>query len=338
MFRTLQTQVEVALGMLYLLYKLRGKHLQQDSDLIPIILVTRSKISTDLRDQVYALLGLVTMDVGYEIVPDYVKNIPTTYSEIVRYQLDTTKSLSVLAFVLDKNPDLKLPSWLPDWSCDQKEWTVQSTRLDASKAYSTCSDHRFNGRIFDHRILGLQGYHHSTVTACGTMFTREAFDLSSMAEWASRFSDECVEDVLLGGIKMLEIPIDPRVKIDAEFRKQYLAQIRNPYLEPLRHLAMNELMQIIQRVLTRRRFFDTYLSNMPGVGPPDISVGDEIWIVAGGNTPLILRPSNQTFRSPEDDSIEHKCYTFIGDCYLYGVMKGEAAWKLKDSSVDVFLV
>jgi hypothetical protein len=49
-----------------------------------------------------------------------------------------------------------------------------------------------------------------------------------------------------------------------------------------------------------------------GRGPISTSKNDEVWILAGGKVPYILRP------------IENDEYEFIGEAYLDGIMYGEA--------------
>jgi hypothetical protein len=49
-----------------------------------------------------------------------------------------------------------------------------------------------------------------------------------------------------------------------------------------------------------------------GCGHLDTQVGDEVWIFRGGNVPFVIR------RRDEEDG-----YTFVGECYVQGIMMGE---------------
>jgi hypothetical protein len=75
----------------------------------------------------------------------------------------------------------------------------------------------------------------------------------------------------------------------------------------------------IQETTSIRKFFITKNSYF-GMGPRNMQQGDEIHIVAGGNCPLVLRPVN----NPQSPSTNPR-YTLVGDCYLHGIMDGEAA-------------
>lgn len=76
-----------------------------------------------------------------------------------------------------------------------------------------------------------------------------------------------------------------------------------------------------------------------GLGPPGIQVGDEIYIVGGSLWPLILRTAEDVlafipFRGFDPQPL----HTFVGDCYVHGVMDGEFAKGRKDDMSAVYLI
>ncbi len=79
-----------------------------------------------------------------------------------------------------------------------------------------------------------------------------------------------------------------------------------------------------------QRFFTTYKGYM-GLGDVP-QANDEIWILFGGNVPFILR--RYPDRSGHADS-----YSLVGDCYVHGIMDGEAMEALGEKeSREVCLV
>jgi hypothetical protein len=52
-----------------------------------------------------------------------------------------------------------------------------------------------------------------------------------------------------------------------------------------------------------------------GNGPAELEKGDEIYILAGGKHPFALRPLSTS--RPDT-------YELIGDCYVHGIMDGQA--------------
>jgi hypothetical protein len=90
---------------------------------------------------------------------------------------------------------------------------------------------------------------------------------------------------------------------------------------------------LIRRATFCRRFFITKEGYL-GLGPRNMQVGDEIHIVAGGNCPLVLRkaPHERSIQSP------NPTYTLLGDCYLHGVMDGEAAENFEGRATKIDII
>jgi hypothetical protein len=85
-----------------------------------------------------------------------------------------------------------------------------------------------------------------------------------------------------------------------------------------------------------RRFFITKNGSF-GLGPSDAQVTDEVFIIQGGRQPLVLRKSETNFTPPGANEA-HICHTLVGDCYVHGIMDGEAAQGLKTDANEVFIV
>ena len=77
----------------------------------------------------------------------------------------------------------------------------------------------------------------------------------------------------------------------------------------------------LTRVTINRRFFETSQHYL-GIGPQSMQMGDVICILFGASTPVVLRPL------PGTDGL----YQFLGDCYVHGVMFGEALESVRDSA------
>lgn len=66
----------------------------------------------------------------------------------------------------------------------------------------------------------------------------------------------------------------------------------------------------------QRQLFRTEAGYL-GLGPLSLAAGDEVWIINGARTPFILRPV-------ADEGIK-VAFELVGECYIHGVMNGEAA-------------
>jgi hypothetical protein len=59
-----------------------------------------------------------------------------------------------------------------------------------------------------------------------------------------------------------------------------------------------------------------------GVGPPTVQKGDKICILLGCDIPLIIRPIDNH-------------YIVVGDCFVYGIMKGEVIKDIEESRLNL---
>ena len=60
-----------------------------------------------------------------------------------------------------------------------------------------------------------------------------------------------------------------------------------------------------------------------GMGPPVIQVGDEVWILAGADVPLILRP----YKSSSEE------FELVSEAYIHGIMQGEGVANVRGDSL-----
>ncbi|XP_014555305.1 hypothetical protein COCVIDRAFT_102674 [Bipolaris victoriae FI3] len=62
-----------------------------------------------------------------------------------------------------------------------------------------------------------------------------------------------------------------------------------------------------------------------GLGPADMAVGDQLFLLPGGKTPFVLRPlGHDVFDVGREKAVYRPKYEIIGDCYLDGWMDGGA--------------
>lgn len=78
------------------------------------------------------------------------------------------------------------------------------------------------------------------------------------------------------------------------------------------------------RVLLWQRIFITRDGRM-GTGYPQIQPGDEVCVLIGGNMPFVIHPHQAPDTNQHcPSSARVPAYTVIGECYLHGIMDGEA--------------
>jgi len=100
--------------------------------------------------------------------------------------------------------------------------------------------------------------------------------------------------------------------------------------------AMNAFLVNMTTAVLKRRFFITEMG-YAGNGPAKVKPGDEIFILCGGRMPLVLR-ADLAEKSPQAASPEWRPrHALVGDCYIHGIMDGEAASNFEYRSRPIHL-
>lgn len=54
-------------------------------------------------------------------------------------------------------------------------------------------------------------------------------------------------------------------------------------------------------------------------------VGDDIFVVQGSNVPFVLRDRDKSVICDDQDTEAASLYSFIGDCYVHGIMDDQVS-------------
>lgn len=89
------------------------------------------------------------------------------------------------------------------------------------------------------------------------------------------------------------------------------APTHEPKISSSRSIREHEFSRLRRGFSSSRRVFRTR-ENYLGNGPRKTKPGDQVWILAGAKVPFVLRPQ------------ETGKHVLVGDCYVHGIMHGEA--------------
>ncbi|KAI1427448.1 heterokaryon incompatibility protein-domain-containing protein [Xylaria sp. FL1777] len=170
----------------------------------------RSRLATDPRDKVFAVLGLIR-SWGIEksgqamkgITPDYAMRDHQIFFKTTELLIRNTRSLAALAGTLQRSVDQSLmPSWVTDWNCSP---TVnEHIRLGNAQLYSAAE--YVSGRVALHgqSILETQGCLVDKVDYVGrTLDNGQGRNRARLAvlEWQESLPviSEAIEDEYIGG-------------------------------------------------------------------------------------------------------------------------------------------
>jgi len=279
---------------------------------------------------------------------DYRKDVVKVYTEFTVKCLRDYMSLDMLSSVEDASEKLQkeLPSWVPDWTVATKR--IQLLALTAENYYT--SGKSSAGVQWDPakpNILGLEGhptgtihwlaseesarvkmvkFHHVMGWEAAVSNLPEAYPRGSStfeAYWRTMIGEFIGHDdsaitpapeefrkYYQSFITFLEInhasETGNRDNVDAVLVKRNLTKKDTEKLL----LEQATFFEELGRIMSQRRLC-TLQEGLIGAVPLSTEIGDQIFVLKGGNVPFVLRAT------------EEGQYQFIGECYVHGIMRGE---------------
>jgi hypothetical protein len=321
------------------------------SAFLEFLWLLRHKEASDPRDKVYGLLGLLHGERHSFLVPDYSMSTAETFSRCTEALIKSDNSLNALV-----GPRLRQPS-LPSWVIDLLPKENAGSVLFFQNIFKRIS----SSAIFN--ACGMQGLRHSLKLSklglCGipvdvvkdtAMPWDEGFVAQTFREWEN-LSCASSEQVYPSGCTRADafwrtmIRDTIRDYQDGEnirranttdelaymrFRRWLVEQSDTNNTEAMASPDFANFRKSFFIATQYQHFFTTHKDYI-GLGDLPQS-NDEIWILFGGGVPFILRPYPA-------DSDHAGSYSLIGDCYVHGIMDGEAMeeWQERDTR-EVFLV
>jgi hypothetical protein len=311
------------------------------------------RIATKDHDKVYGLLGLAPPVFQKFIVPDYRLDIPMVYAQPLVTYWQTNPSLRPLLSSTNRNSNFNLPSWAPDWS-SASNYMLRLWRRRYS-LYDACGQHRLYPNIYDYKVLHVQGFKCDTVKttwkiidpALGKFRDLRTYITVAIKSWLNmamspyetqspitKVSREKAfwRTIIFDSRKSQHgCPMHRATECDYDALRDHFinSQPSTPYIQ--------RLVSDFKHSIVGFLFAVTNHGSLTMV-PSDTKMGDEIYILAGGNMPFVLRPSEATFSLPGSAGVQHSCHTLVGECYLDEAMDGQLADKLRDEATDIFIV
>jgi hypothetical protein len=322
----------------------------------------RTRLATNPVDKVYATFGMAEeleyMEENgfHELVePNYTsKSVLDVYRDIAKFLVIEHGNLAVLSHAgMSLLSDC--PSWAPDWR-HEKASNALSTKWCAD-AYNASGDQPLSIGISSNvNALPLQGIVADTIVAYGDRLAsygfgfvtyQEEIDFVRMA-WALYIRrpfgtsvPNTHDDAAGTFIRTLTAGLSNTYKLvseDSSFQADALCWFAEYASQMLPGASLSQRLkwsikqrpdsgrfhEAFVRACVDRRFFVTKDGSM-GIGPNTMKEGDVIVILFGGRVPYLLR-------------VVDTGYKFLGECYVLGLMDGEAVriWKDQGSKRSSF--
>ena len=312
----------------------------------------------DVHDSICGILGLASEDVADAIKLDYSKPLKEVLQRTAVQHISYTRSLSFLNFTNLISKDKRLvPTWVPDWprlgpfdlsdpvsSQNQKreQWLNRIRRFETILDFKACANRSLSFDSINETTVMLHGTCSGEVTDVspdamhynpnGNVLRKNIIKvIESRSKFFDQFADHTAFPSSTEGTEspFWRIFIGDRFydglrkwrKCEKTDYEAYQALQGGSWTEAARDYATNFV-----STSADRRLFATNRGYI-GLGPPEMRKGDQVYIVSGGEVPYLLRPIS----GPRPRTFE-----LVGDCYLHGIMYGEAAGPDEDFH-DVYL-
>ncbi|KAK0625158.1 heterokaryon incompatibility protein-domain-containing protein [Bombardia bombarda] len=298
--------------------------------------------STDARDRIYALLGMPFAgndpDSQLLLNPDYSQSTRSVYIQAARKVLEQDQHLRMLSAV-QHGPELDTayPSWVPKWF--DPSYAEPLALRDEQGYYANggelfCpSDDTFSA---DGEALILSGLVCGTVAEVSEEMKKGDLRFQALSKESHRGTMKSIFDQLNDEDKQL------RASWSATLEKFILFGFNNPEVQlEVRDNGTGAAvtgqpgkygMRLSAELLLGERAQNDHLGEFllywreraswqcddgkSGLGPAATQPGDIVAVLFGGVVPFILRPVND---GPEGES-----WKLIGECFVPGLMQGEA--------------
>jgi Heterokaryon incompatibility protein (HET) len=304
--------------------------------------------ATDPRDHIFAFRGLASDPTISELQPDYNIEPGEAFTRCCTYLVSHAESLNFLyeAGIYEKTLDL--PSWVPDWMVLRE--TLSLGRHDRSP-YSAhmplfCAAQGIDAVAHvDDSVLVIRGSRIDNLATLGSflppVIENAQEEYRNLVEhWLSE-CNSLASDLMpvyryeSCDVALMRTLLTDNTHVPERYRQldvdDYYAfkQITRLQTQGKPHLSD----KWAERVTKSNRFEDCALARSRnrrfclteggkiGQVPNCAQKGDEVWILLGATVPFILRRVGP-------------CYLFVGECYIHGIMYGEAVssagWNLHD--------
>lgn len=299
----------------------------------------------DPRDKIYSMLSLATHPVYRDFRPNYQEDVSTVYTDIFTRMVRETNG-NFTCFMGGGFGSLMpgLPSWVRDLSQTRPLGVVavEERRVWYVSLYQASLTQPFQPLWNENREFHYEGTYAETVKAVGLHIStsntvlREVF--GQWLDLCKEVMGTCEPRVLRNTFSRIICgDVCKTLDGDSEFRRARETDF--PEEDAWNRLIDGDIYALDPRAygwglnfgVWGRCFFTTYSDKM-GLCHPNTLPGDEVWVMRGIQVPFVVRPLE-----PADAGCAGK-YSFLGDCFLNGIMDGELGEKEKSTGRPIVMI
>lgn len=320
--------------------------------MLQLVKQVRKARCTDPRDKIFAPRGHAVGVGAEDFVVDYERSLRDVYTELVRFSLfSEPRGYSILGYVYSPAPEAKhedlrggtlkdeLPSWVPDWRMRVDITPFQHTPgpHDETLLYDASAGKQQSVKI-DGSQMKVDGFSFDSIDAVFDIWEDDENRFDTPRAWRDRvqahrpeISDDAIDRTLVADLRG-----EPRRK-GGDLRTPDYQRIRGGRMDwsltsgPTIHdSAATEwrrkqdfMVRLLKAACFGRRM-GVLRRNYAGMFPAAAMAGDRVAIFHGGNVPFVVR-------EVPGGEVE---YQLIGECYLDGLMDGQAVEVIRKSGIN----
>ncbi|KAG4438673.1 hypothetical protein IFR05_005854 [Cadophora sp. M221] len=329
---------------------------------------------TDPRDKLIAIHGLMTEGDKEDIYIDYTQPTAEMYKEWAKRRIVRTGRLDVFSYCNDSK-GLDIPSWVPNlstgsWSIDYN-FLLQSDidNKAMNRLYYSATGNSFAGAVIseDGLQIELMGHKIGQITSLSPSIQSMSLDwnmtksdpilpkvLKAWEDFVTRnLNLQKLPDIQLG--KFLEVLLRGYMVNSKAFKpferwhytlEKFINSCRAG--ESAHEAFVSSLGPYVYANLILTLHSQIFITDAGSIGIVreccNISVGDTVHLLLGGNTPYVLRQDSHTLQNrgkgveqPEGDPELFETplpYSLVGSCYVQGYMDGEAMPSFRRGEIE----
>ena len=284
---------------------------------------TRHCKSSDPRDKVYALLAMTPEAKEQTLIPNYFFPCRDLFISLAKFFITREKNLDVLCHVQATTCIDNLPSWVPDWSSPRMSRVLGYPKT-TGRYYKAAHGPPAMVDFSQHdEILTAWGKAVDTISQVGPTYEMgTGTSITTLRQWYA--IAQTVDHDQMGRDKqtafletLIASPpystINPFVLLHSAAWRLLILDEQSPNEEPLdqyQSSAATIFQEQVNKACNGRRLFVTAKGHT-GLGPVEVQEENLVAVLLGGQVPFVLCRRNEHF-------------SLVGECYVYGLMNGEA--------------
>ncbi|UQC81799.1 uncharacterized protein CLUP02_07285 [Colletotrichum lupini] len=312
--------------------------------LFDLLIESREAKCYDNRDKVYGLLGVCQDQDRSAIRPSYADEFPVThlYRDITIRHLDNNKGSLRLGVVLTcvDHESIDLPSWVPDWRNPRRTHSLGHSTTTTTP-YMACGHLTIEiGRVHpplerkNKDELRLHGVSVDAIAKVSTVFTNPELsledpitangDLKDMCSFVAELQEYPGNETVFSAFwqtlvagkdatEMAKAPIayEEIISLLLDASTGLSPSLPGQTYSARQRKTFQDVRTSMMHAMRNRRLCFTAKGYL-GLVSETSKVGDEIHILDGCHVPYLLR------------KVEGRRHRLVGECYVHGIMRGEA--------------